>query len=226
MKRFIIVFYQPSPAARSIVRALEAGGFTVLSARSMEAMHTLFTEQQVSAAVIPRSVACGYHIRVQTHLAEAKSPIAIICWEEREDGCIATRVFSARENCPDRALHRENRQQAEKAALLVRSAGTNRNTRAQEAQETAGIYHESIQLPDIPGMHRKMRTILDTIAASGNSGASPEYIVRKIWPESEKDRIRDLQSYISKLRKILERDSRLPVRISYKNRLYRLTMHG
>lgn len=226
MKRYLIVFYRPSPAARSIIRALEAGGFAVLSTRTIETMHILFSEQQISAAVVPRTVAREYHIRIQTHLAEAKTPIPVICWEERGDGHIATRIFSVQNDYPDHSGTRENRQLVAKAALLVRSAGTPRTALIQEARESAAHYRNPVDLPDIPGMHRKMRSIFDAIAASGNSGASPEYIVSEIWPESDKDRTRDLQSYISKLRRILEHNSRSPIRISYKNRRYRLTMHG
>ncbi len=226
MKQYIIVFYRPSPAARSIVRALEAGGFSVLSARTIEAMHILFSEQRISSAVIPLSVARDYHIRIQPHLDEAQSPIPIICWKEKEDGYIVSKIFSTREGVYSLAGHHENRRLAVKAALLVRSAGTPRNRQIQEAQETAGNYSTPVHLAELPDMHRKMRSIFETIAASGSSGASPDYIVKEIWPESDKDRTRDLQSYISKLRRILERENRLPVRITYKNRRYRLTKTG
>lgn len=226
MKQYIIVFYRPSSAARSIIRALEAGGFSVLSARTIESMHILFSEQRISAAVVPHSVAREYHIRIQTHLAEARSPLPVICWKEKEDGRIVTKVFSNREDVSVLSGHHDNRRLAAKAALLVRSAGTPGRTLIQESQETAGCYATPLHLTELPDMHRKMRSIFDTIAASGSSGASPEYIVREIWPESDKDRTRDLHSYISKLRKILERDNRLPVRITYRNRRYRLTKSG
>ncbi len=225
MKRSIVLYYHKSPAERDIIRALENGGFTVMTARSVEAMHTLFTEQEVFAAVIPRSLARTHHIGVGTHLCEAHSSMTVICWEQRPDRSIATTIFTAREHSFNTEQMRKNRRQALQAALLVRAAGTQHITRYQEPPETISWCHDPPDLPDLPGIHRKMRSILDAIARSGPSGATAEAIAGRIWPDSAQNRTRDLQSYISKLRKIIEKENNMPVRISYRNRRYRLTMH-
>jgi len=206
-----------------MIRALEAGGMKVCAARSPAAMHTLFLRKLVSTVVFPHELLGKYHIRIRSHLLEAKSPIAVLCWIQRKDGSIATRIVSIGPESMNKTAARENRRVASRAALLLRACGSPcSNNQAGELCETAATYFVPAALSSLPYMHRKMRLILEVIAASGEVGTSPEHIIREIWPGTERDRIHDLQSYVSKLRKSLANTTQPPIRILYRNRRYHL----
>jgi DNA-binding winged helix-turn-helix (wHTH) protein len=55
------------------------------------------------------------------------------------------------------------------------------------------------------GLHRKPADILRLLARSGESGLSVERIRAAVWPGEKMDRKCDIQAYISKLRKALNR---------------------
>lgn len=223
MNRQIVFFHRSLAAEHRMIRALEAGGMKVYTARSPATMHNLFVRKLVSVVVVPHTLAGEYHVRIRLHLLEAKSPVAAVCWMERQDGTIATRTISTGDESMNKALARENHRVAVRVALLLRSSAASCTSQGDEIYETAATYGSPARLPPISGLHRKMRLILERIAASGDTGISPEHIIREIWPDTERDRMRDLQSYVSKLRKTLAEQTVPPLRIVYRNRRYRLS---
>ena len=226
MSTWIVFYYQASAVERRMIRSLESGGMKVLLARTIASLHNLLAEKPVSVVVVPHSILKKYHIRARKHLEEARSTLTVICWIQRESGVIATHGISNRKKSLNADIAGINHIQARKASLLLRAAGSCTTEYPDQVSDCAPQYATYFPLPELPGMHKKMRRILECIAAAGESGTSPEHIVHQIWPEGDRDRIHDLQSYISKLRGILSKHHRQPVQIQYRKRKYRLVSGG
>ena len=68
--------------------------------------------------------------------------------------------------------------------------------------------------------HNKCREIFNLILSCGDRGASTGFIQYHIWPESNKNRGNDIQSYISKIRKAMRKHPSCHHAITYENEKY------
>ncbi|HHU35696.1 MAG TPA: helix-turn-helix domain-containing protein [Treponema sp.] len=224
METHVVVFMENSKEERNIISSLKTAGIRISKARSFGELHSYFSSTMVAAVVIPLSITHRYHINPRNHLYEAKSPIAIITWNSEKENTIETKIFCMREGSNDDLLAAENLRKAEKISLLVRASGVIEEKVNVLARDCSPAYvAEGSLLPELT-LHRKMRSILEVIAAAGYHGISSDDIIQQIWPDSHTDRLHDLQSYISKLRSSLQAVSNF--NILYKDKQYSLVSNG
>lgn len=90
----------------------------------------------------------------------------------------------------------------------------------------AGLPHR-LSLMDLLGgqtlpLHRKLQTVLETLIGAGSEGASVGNITDAVWGNRSRDRKKDIQIYVTRLRRFLESLPGRPYRIEYRNERYRL----
>lgn len=220
MKTRIVFFMDNSLQDIAIINSIKNGGFPVSKAQSFSELHAFLSNTLTAAVVINLATMHRYHIKAKSHLNETKSPVAIITWEKVNKNTIQTQISCMLEGSCDDLLAAKNRNTADKIALLVRAGGTieeNGDLIAHDCSNSYGI--EKTLLPKIT-VHRKMHRILEFLVESGTAGASSDEIIRYIWPNSDKDRRQDLQSYISKLRRSLQITPNF--KINFTNKKYKV----
>lgn len=204
---------------RMLVARLEGSGYRVVRANSMELLHTMAGTHSFDALLISRRFADAHRLEPERHLMDAHSDHVIIVWERGETGIVTCQISQnpdvSRSDNPMRPNYLET---ARAVALSLEKNSPNEAPRIPEKRD------HSLSLPEPASheMHRKQALILDAITSGGKRGADIPMITYSVWGTTAWDRKKDIQIYVSKLRRFLEQREGPPCSIAYRDKRYYL----
>lgn len=240
MKISVLLYICNQTGDRDVYDALIAEGFRVCRISNLSRLHTIL-ESHVFDAIIVGSRFLELHgVKPARHLWETRSPHTIITWRRDTTEKMELSVHSIPDSAvgyaraPDReekitritsVLESPRRKKSESEAIERGFEGSGRpNECGTEAtSERCDEVIESIFPEGELHIHRKMRLILNALVESGSRGIDSPSISRLVWENTNRDRTKDIQIYISKLRSLLSLARPSPYGIRFERKRYFLT---
>jgi hypothetical protein len=224
MKISILQFSGDAEAENAIETALQDALIRVKRVKNLSRLHIWATSGLFDAIVVGNATLGRYRMIPLRHLWEHHSAQALLVWDWTE----GSRLEIAVKTLPAAELgHDWPKGRARKLAVVLNALGNvtvpaarerpryGRDARAgyteRDASDSrAGDRPKTVILPAFPpalngSLHRKALDILKLLDRAGEMGASVELIRDAIWPGDERDRKKDIQAYVSRLRGKLNR---------------------
>lgn len=199
MKITILQFAGETEAENAIETALRGARIRVKRVKSLSRLHIWAASGLFDAIIAGNATLSRYRMHPRRHLWAHHSAHALVVWSEDEGArlTVAVKALPASELGPEWPQDR-----ARKLSAVI---GALRKVTVPE-----GTLPKPVILPALPptldgALHRKARDILSLLAREGESGVSVEGIRDAIWPGDARDRKRDIQAYVSRLRGTLNR---------------------
>jgi hypothetical protein len=238
MKISVLLYLCGREDDEKLERALVFAGIRVCRIGNLSNLHTVLASRSFSAVLVSRKTLAAHCMKASRHLWQSRSPHVIIEWERDADGSISWELHclpSSVTGIPDET-EREQKLAAITELLEKTNLAENREPAAQARQEeqeneqsnprinTPPEADMPVAIPDsLPGpLHAKLRLVLETIAASGTAGIEISAIEKRIWGPESRNRTKDIQIYVSKLRKALNQGDITRFTIPFENRRYYL----
>lgn len=213
---------------RMLIIRLEAAAYRVIRCASIESMHTLSGNHSFDAILVSRRFVEAYNLDPDRHVHDALTEHVIIVWDRDAAGNVSTSLYRndefarpAHPAIPDYL----GSARAVASALekpLAQSIPVSPARSATLPVPAAGREPEDQPEPTCHELHRKAALILDAIASGGMRGADIPTISRVAWGTSARDRRKDIQCYVSKLRKFLSAGEGPYRSIEYRDKRYYL----
>lgn len=221
-------------------KALVSAGIRVCRTGNLSKLHTILSSRSFDAVFVSRKTLVCHCMNATRHLWQMRSPHVIIDWEARSDGAVDWTVHRVPASVTGIADMPEREEKL--AALAKILSGTNlRHEMAELEPEPAAELApnpksaigtrqpnptpaKSVPVPpEVTGsLHAKLALILETIAETGEAGIDVATLALRIWGAENRDRKKDIQIYVSKLRKALSRHSADRFSLPFENRRYYL----
>lgn len=209
-----------------IIALLESSNHRVVRVTSIDRMHAMLAWRSFDAVLISRRYVDQQKFPVLRHLQESHSEHSIIVWDLPDNETITCRIFSNQElaSSANPAIVRIMTD-AKAVVDALEIAGADSLDGTQTTQKTLTAEHQHGDEPDLAGManhelHHKLALVLGVISASGKKGADIGTISDSVWGTSGKNRKKDIQVYVSKLRNYLASKTDEPYTIQYDNKRY------
>ena len=184
-----------------IVLRLESHNIKVFRTKSISRLHDFLVSRPFDAVIVDETFLASRCIVPSKHLWGARSPITIIRYVADASGTITAELF----RLPDDIsciTSKPGRDERERMIMEALTQPTRDEIHEIEPAYAANRTPERIELPaeQKSAMHQKMRAILEILERAGSIGASTTEIAGIIWGQGSKDRTKDIQIYICKLR--------------------------
>lgn len=203
----VLLFTKRARFPDELASRLESRQIKVYTTKSISRLHDLLVSRPFDAVIVDETFLASRCMVPSKHLWEARSPITIIRYSAVEAGTITAELFRIPDaiSCIASKPGRDEREQEIMEALTKPASD--------EIRENAPAYaairqRARIELPEAQkiAIHRKMRAVLEILERAGLNGASTAEIAGIIWGQESKDRTKDIQIYICKLRHIVARN--------------------
>lgn len=215
MKISILQFSGETETENAIETALQGALIRVKRVKSLSRLHIWAASGLFDAIAVGDATIARYRMNPLRHLWEHHSAYALVIWAEDEGSrlAVAVKALPAAELGQDWPKDRARKLSAVLRALksvtvpaLGERAAPERGTR----HDRAGNLPKPVMLPSLSpaldgSLHRKARDILGLLAREGEAGVSVERIRDVIWPGDARERKKDIQAYVSRLRGTLNR---------------------
>jgi hypothetical protein len=228
--RTSILQYCSNPAEDCIIyEALKSANVQVCRIQNLSKLHTTLESRSFDAILVSNDIIELYKIPPARHLWEHRSRHTIMVWEINEDGLIICKSYSIPveiSGYPQIEGHNGRIAQIQSILTKINILTEKKKTEQQTALNPESIsqfddahnHAKSLILQNIPNkprylpvfpagtdihLHKKMETILKILVDAGFLGITIPEICEKVWGKKTKDRKKDIQIYISKLRTIL-----------------------
>ena len=218
-----ILMYLSNPAEDKLVyQNLLQAGIRVCKIGDISRLHTILESHFYDCILVNRSILKLYELSAKQHIWNAQSPQTILCWTRNADGDISFETHSLTEELCGLSRPSDHCEKIEYVKDTLSGINrihhqTNQPNQIIHAQQLP-VMHISEELH----LHKKIRLILEYLINSGETGMTCGELIDRIWGKSEKNRIKDIQSYVSKLRSILSRTDTMQYQIMYSNNRYYL----
>jgi len=230
-----IALYVSNPAEDKVLyQNLIKSGIRVCKIGDISRLHTILESHTFDSILINSNFFAQHALSASRHLWNARSAHTILCWTKNDDSSISGKLYSISPEIS--GLGRSSDYSEKIDYLLGVLSGINRkdsrlNQENQINQGNQSTFNEKYSLPQQKPvvhiseelhLHKKIRLILEYLINSGETGMDSASLIEKIWGKPTKNRTKDLQSYISKLRGILTQTCGNHCQISYCNKRYYL----
>jgi DNA-binding response OmpR family regulator len=203
----ILMFTKSAQFLDELSLRLESRQIKVYTTKSISRLHDLLVCRPFDAVIVDEAFLASRCIVPSKHLWEARSPITIIRYTANESGTITAELFRIPDeiSCIASKPGRDEREQEIMEALTKPAPD---EIRENESTYVASRQPVRIELPSEQksAMHRKMRAVLEILERAGPNGASTAEIAGITWGQESKDRTKDIQIYVCKLRHIVARN--------------------
>jgi len=216
------MLYLSNPAEdKFLYQNLIQAGIRVCKIGTISRLHTILESQSFDCILVNRSFFKLHELSPARHLWNARSPQTIICWTKNHDGSISGETHSIpTENCSTTQTS-DYYEKIERIKEILSGIQQIQHTELDD-KPCQAQQKPVVQISEEMHLHKKIRLILENLLCSGETGMDCSAIIDRIWGKSEKNRTKDVQIYISKLRGILSRTSNMHYQILYKNKRYYL----
>lgn len=210
MKNNILLFGFSRTAHAGLIAALREEGFTLTATVSLTKLHILVVSRRFDAILVSGKIVDLHKMSVTRHLWQVRAPLTVLVVRDnqRTEGnpwsCTTHRG-------PDRKTGKVCELSKCHARLVKTITGAQFQylesyRHAVETSENEPAYG-AVTIPEglnLEGFHQKMGAILKAIMSAGETGMDSRTLESRLWPRSRKDRRKDIQIYVSKIRKRLD----------------------
>lgn len=222
MKISILQYLSETEDDGKLYGALVSAGFRVCRIGNLSRLHTILESRFFDAILIHRHFLTMHCMSADRHLKDANAPLAIIDWEISVNGGVSFEV------------HRRDREEKLSPELVavtefLSGIGKGRNDELMDGKPSpSNAEGPAATMPvtlTISGLsfHKKLGQVLEVISESGEKGADIQAITDRIWGTTARNRKKDIQIYVSKLRSTLSGQGGKRYSIKYENKRYFLT---
>ncbi len=227
MKPSILFFCPDESGEKNLCAALRERGIAVRRASSLSSLHIALASARIDAVVVSREELASRRITPMRHLWAFASRLTIIEYDDSE----RTRVSVIAHRIPKRATTPCDTGGEDERIERVRTAiesclrppldpQPEEAPRTREDRETAT--NAGCLKAAAAKLHRKLFAVLAAIAESGSEGIGNEAIQTRIWGPNERNRAKDVQIYVSKIRKYLSSEPGIQASVSLEKKRYYL----
>ncbi len=210
MEKNLLLFGFSRSAHGGLIEGLRGAGFGITATTSLTRLHILLSSRRFEAILVSERETFSHKISVTRHLWQVRIPVTALVIRRRGTVYAPSWSYTVHRG-PDRETGRALALPECFAVLCetIRDAGTSAGTgyrHARLAAEKEGAYGGSA-LPgplSLSGLHRMMAEVLTAIIGSGQAGIEAKALQCRLWPHRGRDRRKDLQIYVSKIRKRLD----------------------
>lgn len=218
-----ILLYLSNPAEDKILyQNLIQSEIRVCKIGDISRLHTILESQSFDCIVVNGNFLKLHELSPKQHLWDAQSPHTILCWTRNADGTISVETHSIREEICGLSRTFDYGEKIECLKGIISGTHPKNPQKSQPNQITPAQHLPVIHISEEMHLHKKIRMILEYLMYSGETGMDCSELIDKIWGKTEKNHIKDLQSYISKLRSILSRTDIMHYQIMHENSRYYL----
>ena len=216
----VLLFREKTAMDDKVHQALIDSGIRVRCVNKLSQIYNSVESECFDALLVGKTLIERYKMHPGKQLWERRSPVNIMVWKYDETNVLKTEIFCLPDHITGIPSTADRKQKLEtiKTALgsvrsdcapAIQSAQTATEGFAECAAELSPAY-SSCPFPEFPPetdilLHKKLRTVLKTIAQTGKSGAEIKAITETVWPADIRDRKKDIQIYVCRLRHILAR---------------------
>lgn len=193
--------YKSDPESDALLaKTLSKAEIKATCVKSLSRMHFLLSSRRFDAIIINKKIMLDHGVSSIRHLWEFHSRLCIIMYS-LTDGLIQLESQSL----PVKISGKEEKIKTIESALQAINDKTEKNNPGETRQSESRMAKQSVTLAyDFPiQLHKKIRLILEVLLNAGTDGVRTDTISYAAWGNKIRDRKKDIQIYISRLRSIL-----------------------
>lgn len=216
MKNTLVLFGFSRSRHAALIEKLRHSGYRIIATANISKFHKRLTGAKNPLVLIPESVVQRYNMPPTAHLIENHATFTVLVIATGASG--ENRVTVHRNPfmvtpCAAGESPGADRPDGVKEIIELIEKGSREETCA----ESTPLYGapDTLLPPESDGgrlpegveegmFHRKMRHALGLITGAGKEGIDCFAIAVRLWPKSTRNRCKDIQIYISKIRKRLD----------------------
>ena len=230
MKITILQFSGESEMDDIIHQGLKSANIGVKRVRDLSELHINAASGLFDAVLVSETTLADYHLDPLRHQQHNDSMVAIMTWGRASNNRLKVTIYPALAPCgtlEEQAYLEEKlnfvRNRIERLYPASESARDNLVPYASpdETGENDGAYEIPAFPPALEArLHRKVRQIIALLGTAGKSGISVAQINDAVWRNTDRNRKRDIQIYISRIRSLLEEAFPDRYRITFEKKRY------
>jgi len=220
-----IVLYLSNPVEDKILyQNLIQNGIRVCKIGDISRLHTILESQSFDGILVNSNFLALHELSSARHLWDARSPHTILVWTKTENGSISTETHAISPEISGICRSSDYYEKIECINGILSEIKLTNPVYQSSYKKNSITTHDkpAVHISEELHLHKKIRLILEYLINSGETGINCSSIIEKIWGKTEKNRTKDVQIYISKLRGILSRTNNNHCQISYHNKRYYL----
>lgn len=226
MKISILHFWAVPENDLRISASLEASEIKTTRVQSLSRLHMLIACRTFDAIIIHEHYLKLHGMSPYRHLWQSGSPLCIISYTIQNNGKIElqfARLSQKITEIPDKS---DREIILNRIAEILESGNTFTNDTPEKPINMQNLVNDQkILLPDNLQnvLHKKIKLVLSSLINAGNAGIPPENLTYEVWGSTQKNKKKDIQIYISKLRTLLKKSYDQKYQISLNNGRYILS---
>lgn len=167
----------------------------VTSVKNLSRLHILLSCRTFDAILVSDTFITQHSFSPARHFNQYSRQLNLISYRWAQDGSLQTTQFGV------------SNPTCEEINSILLSINTPRKEKGHEEifeKDSLSIKDEILTPVDFEIMlHKKIRNVFETIRVSGSNGTTIQCITEALWDSKSADKKKDIQIYISKLRKLL-----------------------
>lgn len=229
MKISILHFWTVPESDLCISNSLDIAEIKTTRVQSLSRLHMLIACRTYDAIIINQQYLNLHGMTPYRHLWQSCSIHCIISYTIQNNGNIElqfTRLSQKSTEIPDKP---DREIILNRIAEILESGNTLTMDTHEKIIHGQNLANEQkILLPDNlqDSLHKKIKLVLSSLINAGNAGIPPENLTYEVWGSTKKNKKKDIQIYISKLRSVLKRTPDKKYQISLNNGRYILSETG
>jgi hypothetical protein len=196
MKISILMYKTGAERENALHAGLVCAGFMVHVIRDLSSLHDVLSSRTFAGVLVPREKIEAHCIDPEKHLSFGHSDSILIDWSIGANDRLLFGLHQGKgkNNAPIRTM-------LEKALEGMKITGSHAVNPAET--DSCTFSGQTFPLHRIASLNKKTGMIFREIAAAGSAGIDIPSMQAKIWGTQGKSRKKDIEIYISKIRKFL-----------------------
>lgn len=229
MKISILHFLTVPESDLCISNSLDIAEIKTTRVQSLSRLHILIACRTFDAIIINQDYLNLHRMSPYRHLWQSRSPLCIISYTIKNNGKIElqfARLSQYSTEIPDKP---DREIILNRIAEILESGNILTNDTLEKPISGQNLVNDQkILLPDNlqDVLHKKIKLVLSSLINAGNAGIPSENLTYEVWGSTQKNKKKDIQIYISKLRSILKKTHDKKYQISLNNGRYILSETG
>ena len=213
MKITILQFSDENEMDDIIHQGLKKANIRVKRVKGLSELHINAESGLFDAILVSESTIADYHMDLSRHQQLHGAFVAILTWGRTPNNRLKVTVYPS---CASKC-NQEDQADREEGLDFVRKVLERVSAAPESLRESLVSYATpggtetndgAYEIPAFPPamemrLHRKIRQIIALLSTAGNSGISVAQINEAVWRNTDRNRKKDVQIYISRIRSLL-----------------------
>ena len=213
MKITILQFSGENEMDDIIHQGLKSANIRVKRVKNLTELHINAGSGLFDAVLVSETSLADYHMDPSRHQQRNGAMVAILAWGHESNNRLKVTNYPAQASCGNLEGQKDREDKLDFVRMVIeRLPASPESLREGFAPYTASggtrANDGAYEIPAFPiamemRLHRKVRQIIALLSMAGNSGISVAQINDALWCNTDRNRKKDVQIYISRIRSLL-----------------------